>query len=276
MDTVKLRVEEARATIIWTKYKKYKKGREVVRSGFGLCGAYGDVYQDGMRREPTAMESILEHQAATTFLAILILKLFPYLLPRSRHQRLIELMAIHDVVEVESGDRADDGHLDKNEKATYEKFMMTEFLKGVDNSAWANGSMSQDFMLLEAVNGLPMDNSAADSLFGQLAFLIDKMEAILQLAFFEIKNVRPNLTYKRDRFGNVTDRDYFYAHLTGSNSALDVWMAHFYDFAKSYKDFWLAKAVSDEAYYAARGKYPTWSAEILKDPQTRCWPADKS
>ena len=264
------RMEEAQAVMIWDKYKTYKKGREVVRSGFGLCGAYGSAYAEGVRRPPGAMESILEHQAATTFLAIAIVKIFPQLLPKSLHQRLIELMAVHDVVEVESGDQADDGHLDKTAKAAYEKSAMIKFTAGMGDS------LLHYFMLLEQVDGLPMRNADAGALFGQLAFIIDKMEAILQLAFFELNGVTVDLQYKTKHFGGITERDQFYVDLTGKTAALDVWMAHFYDFAKSYKDFWLGRAITEAAYYDARGYYPEWLDKVLAESMSRCWPANKS
>lgn len=263
------KAREALATMIWEKYKVYKKGREVVRSGFGLCGAYGNDYTEGIRRPASAFETILEHQAATTFLAVAILKLFPDILPKSAHQNLIELMAIHDVVEVDSGDLADDGHLDKSQKAADEKRFMSEFAGGLESS------LLMDFTALEQVNGLPVESPSPHQLFGQLAFMIDKMEAILQLAIFELNYLRPNLTYKLAHFGSITERDQFYMNLTNSDACLDVWMAHFYDFAKSYKEFWLPKTIVDIAYHETRGKYPEWSDKILADPLVRCWPADR-
>ena len=173
--------------LIWPKYKAYKRGREVIRSGFGLCGAYGDVYADGMRRNPRSFETILEHQAATAVLTVMILKLFPTILPRTAHQRLIELMLTHDVVEVESGDLADDGHLDKSEKAKEEHRAMANFTEGIWNNA--DAPLLHDFDLLESTDGRPTEATDGESLFGQLAFMIDKMEAILQLAFFESQGV---------------------------------------------------------------------------------------
>ena len=264
------RILEASARIIWEKYKIFKKGRRIIRSGYGLCGAYGDAYRDGLSRASTDYETILEHQAATAFLASIILRLFPEILPQSFHQHLIELMIMHDVVEVESGDLADDGHLDKAQKSADELAFMRSFAEDFNEDLLSN------FQSLELMNGLPLPQLKLEDIFGQVAFIIDKMEAVLQLAVFELDGVKPNLTYKLAHFGSITERDQFYMELTNSDACLDVWMAHFYDFAKSYLDFDLAYSVTLEAYYEARGSEPKWIDKILAEPTVRCWPADRT
>ena len=261
------------ARLIWEKYKFYKKGREVVRSGFGLCGAYSSGYTDGMRRDAATIETILEHQAATTALAAMILRLYPGILPDDTHCHLLELMLFHDVVEVESGDLADDGHLDKVKKAERERQAMQDFAGGV----WGVNDLPYSFELLERTDGRPMLVAEHDdnALFGQLAYMIDKTEAILQLAFFELNGVKPNLDYKVEHFGGITDRDKFYQLITGSSYSLDVWAAHFYDFAKSYKEFWLFRAIIETAYQEVRGCHPRWIDKILANCETRLWPIEK-
>ena len=251
----------------------YIDGRQVIRTGIGVCGAYGDSYFPGQKRAPRAHESILEHQAATAVLLMWIHRCFPDAFESTDfYLNMLELLLVHDVVENESGDRCDDGDLSKVDKSAYELKQMQRY------ASW----IYRDFELMERVDGKPAEEPgsprAKDENFGQVAFMCDKLQALIQLGWLEMHDVKPTLTYKLIHHGGMSERDQFYMDLTSSDVCLDAWTAHMLDYCKSYYCFDEVFLPLVEALYRKVRKcknLPAWTQKILADRLVRCWLVDK-
>ena len=269
-----LTMSEQDAMVVAKKTLEYVGCREIIRSGKGFCGGYGDnPYFDGMRLPADAYEHIVEHMAHMAFLSLMMERHFPQIIPPQWAHRMMILALTHDIPEHQNGDKANDGKNKQHEDVEIERQVMRSFVQGVDFGS--HPSIYCDYLALERVTGLPMLDPTEDEIFGQTAYTMDKSTAIFELAYSESKGIVPTLIYKLRHHDGISERDEFYMKVTESNKALDVWMAHAYDFCKSYSCFWAFRLVTEAVYQEVRGHLPNWTHKILENPLVRLWPANK-
>ncbi len=201
---------------IWEGYKTYAFGAAVIRKGFESFGATIDS-NDSMHFNSIFFrrgESILEHQAKTAWLASVFTSNFPDFFGSKAVFRLaqsdwaiITTALCHDVGETEIGDILDDGNRLHDAKDEAELNVYKSFIKAY---SYADQARLLDlFMAFQDKNSNP----------GRALYALDKTEAVLTNLILEKYGIKGDLSRKK----NPTGRDLFYAEVTGSKLASDIW-----------------------------------------------------
>lgn len=100
----------ATSTLIWQHYQLAHQGNLVIRSGFGLLGCYGDLYQQAIAEHDLLRrpESDTEHASGCVQLVKSFANHYPGLLKPNLYRRAENLLKYHDIGENQYGDHPDD------------------------------------------------------------------------------------------------------------------------------------------------------------------------
>lgn len=210
---------------IWMSYRMFKGEAEVPRSGYYLCHIYPDPDEkftyhewdrDGYRREKyitprdVRFESVLEHSAGVAHLVEDMATWFPKLFPDVDMARKLALK--HDIGELYTGDIADDGRPEHDQKERDEQAVFLEWLMNTQpEDTWED---TYQFYLEFQDKSTPR---------GQALYAADKLEAILQLLNYERCGWYGDVSLKNP----PTEQDLKSSEITGTFNPTDVWAYHF-------------------------------------------------
>lgn len=204
---------------IWMSYQMFKREAEVPRSGYYLCNIYPNPNKvlmcpnpggwDYVRIGDVRAESVLEHSAAVAHLVEDIAAWFPELFPDVELAKKIALR--HDIGEIYSGDIADDGRPEHDQKEDMEQDVFLEWLFTQPVDTWED---TFQFYLEFQDRSTPR---------GQALYAADKLEAILQLLNYEERGWYGDVSLKNP----PTEQDLKSMEMTGASSPTDVWAYHF-------------------------------------------------
>lgn len=201
---------------IWKGYKTYASGASVIRKGFESYGVSARS-NDSLNLSSTFLrrgESILEHQAKTAWLASAFASNFPDYFGIDFNTgvappvlSLVITALCHDVGETEIGDIPDDGSSLHDEKDSVEYIIFRDFIKSYSRADQAK--LTNLFKSFQNKNSDP----------GRALYALDKTEAVLNLLILESVGIKGNLSAKE----KPTGRDLFFAGITNSSLATDIW-----------------------------------------------------
>lgn len=228
---------------IWRNYATFKKQETVMRAGFARVGVYPGT-PDG-RTEPLRSESVAEHVLGTLELLDEIAMFCPEMMSEAETLRCMRLLLKHEVGEVEIGDIPDDGRYDGAKKDENELRVMMRYAE-----------------TLPAPYGIQTVHDFVDfqnkrSALAQMAYCIDKIEAVLQCLLYEQEG--RNVTCVDETLvQNLSEQDRKYMRQTGSAQVVDNWSAHCLDLIR---DFWCAPmfvGILRAAVEDVRGEWFPW------------------
>lgn len=203
-------------TGIWKQYETFKSRQsQVIRSGYAICDIYDKQLLQMSDQEliRTRGESDLEHAAGMAIITNAFMQWFPNLLsqdPEKRYRILFTCLT-HDAGEISIGDIPNDGRLNDDE-INQKHIKELAFMQEMSNLMPPTHAETflQDYVAF----------SNRDGPEGYFIHLIDKLEALLQHAFYEkvgIKGIS----------GDESPRDIAQKAITGSNHPLDNWTVDF-------------------------------------------------
>ena len=150
----------------------------------------------------------------------------------------------HDVGEVKSGDIPDDGSVLHSNKDEQERVIFGEAMQFLPSSYYASAQTGYwHFQNKDTHNG-------------KAIYVLDKLEAVLTLLFYEKHGCVGMLTAKN----KLTEADRYYVYMTESEKAADCWAVHLYahirDLPRSIKN--PALELLDVAVRDVRGEPFRW------------------
>lgn len=228
---------------IWRNYATFKKQETVMRAGFARVGVYPGT-PDG-RTEPLRSESVAEHVLGTLELLDEIAMFCPEVISETEALRCMRLLLKHEVGEVEIGDIPDDGRYDGAKKDENELRVMMRYAETLPASYGVQ--TVHDFV----------DFQNKRSALAQMAYCIDKIEAVLQCLLYEQEG--RNVTCADEALvQSLSEQDRKYMRQTGSAQVVDNWSAHCLDLIR---DFWCAPmfvGILRAAVEDVRGEWFPW------------------
>ncbi len=151
----------------------------------------------------------------------------------------------HEIGEKKLGDLPDDGRRDEEAKNRTELEAIRDFCRTLPPDL--GNRLLNDFMELQTRN----------SRRGQIAFCIDKSEAVLQSLLYEADGRGGNLTNKAIT-SKISEQDAYYMRMTKSSALVDNWAAHFLDKAKGMECLPVFEEILRAAVENVRGKWFDW------------------
>lgn len=244
------------SALIWQHYQLAHRGNLVIRSGFGLLGCYGDLYQQAIAEHnlPRRPESDTEHASGCVELVKSFASHYPDLLPPNSYRRAENLMKYHDIGENQYGDRPDDGTQNKREKDYSELLGFASTAALLDPNE--RKVLIEDFIRFQ--HPLSKNFTDEERQLAQFARLIDKGETILSGLIYE-KNGHGGTFRKKAHWHTISEQDKFYLqHTGGDDSLVSVWSAHFIHKYHNYQYFEQIFEVLKAAVIDVRGEWFPW------------------
>lgn len=256
-------VSEEKVKKVWSGYKLYAQTAFVPRSGYELTGMTAEQDRASVAKMfANRGESVLEHQAKTTWLVIAFRENFGgYFFDRwcgeSSAFYSMSCMLMHDVGEVVVGDIADDGNPEHENKEAAELevyWRLAETCSFYDASA----------VYWPALVGPFKEFQKKQSQDGRALYALDKLEAVLMQIFLEGYGVTGHISEKPYE----TDLDNYFVQVTGSDKTADTWAAHLKWLLRDFEDK-ITEPVFSVMRFAikdVRGKdYEWWDSYIPTD-----------
>ena len=222
-----------RAKYVAEEYLAYKNNcRTVRRIGFPLYGVPELSVDELFRPLPTNRdENILEHQAATALLFLLIYYHFPdyytWLAPELVPIAVFVLLT-HDYPEgVMGGDTPADGTQNEDIKILFETSAYTRCIRNLPTA--------QRHRIRDLYGGF----NSKDERLGRVLYLCDKFEAVGQ-ALVYAKNRHPgdgnvkDTKFRGTPYGGLSAQDRACIEVTGSTEIAPNWGLNFYNICQSY------------------------------------------
>ena len=229
--------------IIWSKYFYLKKGfGTVIRSGFGLYGIYKlpETFYDEGRSESDA-----EHTLGTLILLRLISEFQPEVLEKLNYRELNDVLLLHEIGEIELGDIPDDGSRNEDFKNQTEYRVAESFVKVFGNR--------------RRIMHIFKNFQKRARRTGELLYMIDKAEAILQGLIYE-KQGRGGHLFKKP--AEVTERDRLSYEATGRDDLVDIWAYGFVKRSRKFRFYEQIFSIIEEAVIDVRGKSFDWIDKV--------------
>lgn len=250
------------SALIWQHYQLAHQGNLVIRSGFGLLGCYGDLYQQAIAEHnlPRRPESDTEHASGCVELVKSFASHYPDLLPPNSYRRAENLLKYHDIGENQYGDRPDDGTQDKPKKNREE---LLSFVGAVYPNPQDREQLIEDFIRFQ--HPLSKNFTNEERQLAQFSCLIDKVEAILSGIIYEKNGCSGDFQHKAS-WHTVSKQDKFFLERTAPDDSLvAAWSAHFiYDYHE-YEFFDIVLEVLKAAVIDVRGEWFPWYENLCAE-----------
>lgn len=209
----------SRAEYAWEAYRMAKQQSRVIRSGFALYGIY-DVADGGFDYDRS--ESDLEHAAGVTELVSAISRWWPELIPLDERWLYLEMARCHDIGETVIGDCPDDGTQDVVIKHANERDIFDLYTENIP------------FDEQETLRQFFIEFQTQCTRRGQIMYLADKLEAVLQALIYESEHRGGILGGEPTH--QPSERDMIFLQESNSPQAVDIWAYHFYSMTEQVEE----------------------------------------
>ena len=244
-----------RAENFWNAYKTVKGGQaRALRVGFGAYGVY--PIDLGNPFDFARPESDLEHVGGVCYLVRFFNVFYPELIPDEMLSDFLLWAEFHEVGEIESGDKQDDGTRDEEAKDREEM----EFLKKI-TEYFPTKTRKKVISLFEQFQKKDTD-------FGKMAFFIDKLEAVLSGLIYESQGRPGSYNNKREKIKKPSFNDRLNMEITGSTSIPDMWGCNIVLRARKYHFKHLSAFIEimQAGAVDVRGKEMDWIQKAMNCP----------
>lgn len=242
------------AKLVWQDYKEVRKGDSVIRSGFGLYGAYPYVPNEIPFNRP---ESVSEHTRGMIELIFGINRYFPEIFKTEELVRAIRVAHYHDLGENELGDLPDDGSYDRKTK----DFIEYQHVLSC-SEAWPDRlEFMTDYVAFQFPESSTL--SKEQRLFAENLRLCDKLDAVLKGLFYELRGVKGSMEMRKKRYGVLYEREIRLAKEIGTDEMSDIWAAYFIEAHQHFQNFPLFLKILRAAVVDVRGADFPWLEKKL-------------